>query len=150
MDKKLKAIIGKYTLKETAGFEKKSTKETNVEEDLRNNYETGELVPYQSVIAEGKIVGNSKIKLKEKDEKYPGISEEYFKNQISEYLDNTIDYAKDHDEIEIKNEESAKDLLRKIIWDEITNLQDEIYESFLEKLEDEEDGEEETEDGDEE
>jgi hypothetical protein len=52
-------------IKETAGFEKKSTKETNVEEDLRNNYQTGALVPYQSVIAEGKIVGNSKIKLKE-------------------------------------------------------------------------------------
>ena len=52
-------------IKETAGFEKKSTKETNVEEDLRNNYETGALVPYQSVIAEGKIIGNDKIKLSE-------------------------------------------------------------------------------------
>ena len=137
MDKKLKSLIEKYKLKETDGFDKKGEKETNVEEDLRTKYETGSLVPYQSVIAEGKIVGNDKIKLKENDEKSPGISEEYFKNQISEYLDNTIDYAESHDGIEIFNENSAKDLLRKIIWDEITNLQEEIYERFLEKLEDE-------------
>jgi len=65
MVKKFKSIVEKYKLKETDGFEKKGTKETNVEEDLRNNYETGKLVPYQSVIAEGRIITSSKKSLKE-------------------------------------------------------------------------------------
>jgi hypothetical protein len=65
MTDRLKQIVEKYTLKETDGFEGKKDKETNVEEDLRKNYETSKMVPYQSVIAEGKIIVSKKKKIKE-------------------------------------------------------------------------------------
>jgi hypothetical protein len=131
---RLYQILKRQRLVETDGFEnKKGVKETNVGEDLRNNYETGKLVPYQSVIAEGKIV----VKRKLKENKSSGMSEEYFKNQFTEYLENTIDYFEFHENGNVENDESAKELLRKIVWDFITESQTEIYEDFRDKLKNE-------------
>lgn len=114
MDKQLKSIVKKYSLKETDGFEKKGTKETNVEEDLRNNYETGKLVPYQSVIAEGKIVGNDKIKLKEAPGQASTIEEKVynmlFSQDFSDWYENEFMLHVEGD----KNALSKKDILEEL------------------------------------
>lgn len=101
-------------IKETAGFEKKGTKETNVEEDLRNSYKTGSLVPYQSVIAEGKIVGNSKSKLKEAPGQANTIEEKVynmlFSQDFSDWYENEFMLHVEGDE----NALSKKDILEEL------------------------------------
>jgi hypothetical protein len=123
----------KTQLKETDGFDKKQ-KETNVGEDLRNNYETGKLVPYQSVIAEGKIVVKPKLEEAKGPNSKSEMTEANFKQKIDEYIDNTLDYAESHDGYELDDQEKLENTLRQIIWNLITESQDELYDEFTEEL----------------
>jgi hypothetical protein len=64
------ALLKKYSLKETHGFEKKPEMETDVEEQLRNGYEAQKLQPYHSMLDKAKSAKKeSTQKLKEEEMK---------------------------------------------------------------------------------
>lgn len=126
-------------IKETAGFEKKGTKETNVEEDLRTKYETGELVPYQSVIAEGKIVGNSKIPLTEMPapKKAPfKINMKAWENMLTEVINDIFEYIEEEYE-PIPKKTIERELYNFLKGQTPNDYLDEMLELDLEEKEDE-------------
>jgi hypothetical protein len=117
-------------LNETDGFEnKKGVKETNVEEDLRNNYETGKLVPYQSVIAEGKIVNPKKKTLKE--QVFQGLTKEQFSELMADMAMNSEDYSSSNDGNTIPEDRFISTYYRVCI-DFLREHQTEVYDKTVE------------------